>query len=232
MSGARARTLRTTTSTYTIPLCKNGPGNVGWLDWHPPHGGTSELIDAIGPPGTLDYQFTVPGWYSVPATGNVNSSGVEDALNYYAMNQEPVLIPMFDATCNTQPTGPGVLDCPPPNVGGNGNEPVVSPRPLRGLPVRRPQGSVRRGQQQAGMRHGQWSDGLPEGHVRPLHWTRCHRWPRARNGRGLLGGGDPAHQVASVPAAIRADGATEVDRPRCGRATFSRMPARSPARLG
>ncbi len=106
---------------YTIPLCKNGPGNVGWLDWHPPHGGTSELIDAIGPPGTLDYQFTVPGWYSVSATGNVNSSGVEDALNHYATTQEPVLIPMFDATCNIQPTGPGVLDCPPPNVGGNGN---------------------------------------------------------------------------------------------------------------
>ena len=33
---------------------------------------------------------------------------------------DPVLIPMFDATCNTPPTGPGVLDCPAPNVGGSG----------------------------------------------------------------------------------------------------------------
>ena len=28
---------------YKIPLCKNGPGNVGWIDWSPPAGGTSEL---------------------------------------------------------------------------------------------------------------------------------------------------------------------------------------------
>ena len=36
---------------YTIvPLCKNGPGNVGWLDWTPPAGGASELADAIIPP--------------------------------------------------------------------------------------------------------------------------------------------------------------------------------------
>lgn len=26
-----------------VPLCKNGPGNVGWIDWSPPSGGTSEL---------------------------------------------------------------------------------------------------------------------------------------------------------------------------------------------
>jgi hypothetical protein len=106
---------------FTIPLCRNDPGNVGWLDWHPPAGGTSELIDAIGPPGTLDYQITVPDWYSISETGDVNAPGVEDALNYYAINQIPVLIPMFDSTCNTQPTGPGLNGCPPPNVGGNGS---------------------------------------------------------------------------------------------------------------
>jgi Putative Flp pilus-assembly TadE/G-like len=106
---------------FTIPLCKNDPGNVGWLDWHPPGGGTSELIDAIGPPGTLDYQLTVPGWYHVPSTGNVNSGGVEDALNYYAVNQIPVLIPMFDSTCNLEPPSSGVGACPPGNVGGNGS---------------------------------------------------------------------------------------------------------------
>ena len=104
----------------TIPLCANGPGNVGWLDWHPPGGGTSELIDAIGPPGTLDYQITVPDWYFVSETGNVNSGGVEDALNWYAANNIPVLIPMFDGTCNAQPSNSTIGGCPPGNVGGNG----------------------------------------------------------------------------------------------------------------
>lgn len=32
---------------YIIPLCMNGPGNVGWLDWTPTAGGTSELEAAI-----------------------------------------------------------------------------------------------------------------------------------------------------------------------------------------
>ena len=25
---------------YIVPLCQNGPGNVGWIDWTPPGGGT------------------------------------------------------------------------------------------------------------------------------------------------------------------------------------------------
>jgi hypothetical protein len=105
---------------FTIPLCRNDPGNVGWLDWHPPGGGTAQLIDAIGPPGTLDYQMTVPDWFSVSQTGTINSQGVEDALNYYAVTQIPVLIPMFDATCDTEPSGTGKGACPLGNVGGNG----------------------------------------------------------------------------------------------------------------
>jgi hypothetical protein len=109
----------------TIPLCKNNPGNVGWLDWTPTAGGTSELITAIGPPGTND-EMTVPDWFYITSTGNVNSKGVEDAINYYAANGIPVLIPMFDATCDTEPDppSPGVSDierCPPANVGGNGS---------------------------------------------------------------------------------------------------------------
>jgi hypothetical protein len=108
-----------------IPLCKNNPGNVGWLDWSPTAGGTSELITAIGPPMTNE-EMTVPDWFYVTSTGNVNSSGVEDALNYYAANNMPVLIPMFDATCDTEPDppSPGISDierCPPANVGGTGS---------------------------------------------------------------------------------------------------------------
>jgi hypothetical protein len=109
----------------TVPLCKNNPGNVGWLDWTPTAGGTSELITAIGPP-TTNTEVGVPSWQYITSTGNVNSSGVEDALNYYAINKIPVLIPMFDQTCDTQPDppSPGTSDidrCPPANVGGSGS---------------------------------------------------------------------------------------------------------------
>ena len=30
---------KNTATPYVIPLCKNDPGNVGWLDWDPPAGG-------------------------------------------------------------------------------------------------------------------------------------------------------------------------------------------------
>jgi hypothetical protein len=110
--------------SITIPLCKNNPGNVGWLDWTPTAGGTSELLTAIGPP-TTNKAIDVPSWQYITATGNVNSSGIEDALNYYALNRIPILIPMFDSTCNTepQPPSPGTSDverCPEENVGGTG----------------------------------------------------------------------------------------------------------------
>lgn len=100
----------------SIPLCRNGPGNVGWLDWTPPGGGTSELIDAILTPSNIYLKW--PGWYFITSTGNVNSKGVEDAINTYA--GDPVLIPQFDLTCDATPTGPGVTDCPAGHVGGNG----------------------------------------------------------------------------------------------------------------
>src|SRR3954453_14984771 len=37
-------------TVYKVPLCSNGPGNVGWLDWSPKGGGTSELIDQVQHP--------------------------------------------------------------------------------------------------------------------------------------------------------------------------------------
>jgi Flp pilus assembly protein TadG len=104
---------------YTIPLCQNGPGNVGWLDWTPTAGGTSELAAAIRNPSNPE--LTVPGWYYVTSTGNVNAGDVEDALNEYAARGEVILIPQFDSTCNTQPLGNEMGDCPPANVGGTGS---------------------------------------------------------------------------------------------------------------
>jgi hypothetical protein len=102
---------------YVIPLCQNSPGNVGWLDWVPPYGGTSELAGEIANP--VGRSVVLPEWYAVAETGNVNGQ-VEDALNLYA--GKPIMIPMFDSTCNIDPPGPTVLACPPANVGGNGND--------------------------------------------------------------------------------------------------------------
>ena len=104
---------------YTIPLCQNGPGNVGWLDWSPTAGGTSELETSIR--NFSNPELTVPGWYYVTSTGNVNSSGIEDALEAYKEKGEIVLIPQFDSTCNIQPLGTDMGDCPAANVGGTGS---------------------------------------------------------------------------------------------------------------
>lgn len=103
---------------YRVPLCQNGPGNVGWIDWTPPAGGTSELEDQILQPDIPPPGIEVPAWHYVAQTGNVNSKPVEDALRTY--DGDTVLIPLFDATCNTEPAGPDVDACPAGNVGGNG----------------------------------------------------------------------------------------------------------------
>lgn len=102
---------------YVIPLCKNGPGNVGWIDWTPTSGGTSELITAIQNPSNPALKW--PGWYYITSTGNINSSGVEDALRAY--DGQAVSFPQFDNTCDALPTGPGVNDCPAGHLGGNGS---------------------------------------------------------------------------------------------------------------
>jgi len=98
---------------YAIPLCKGGPGNVGWIDWSPPSGGASELENSVLHPNNPE--LTVPDWFFVSETGNISSGKVEDALNTY--HDKIVYIPLFDATCDTEPTGTGKGDCP----GGPGN---------------------------------------------------------------------------------------------------------------
>jgi Tfp pilus assembly protein PilX len=110
--------LKNTDQPYVIPLCSNSPGNVGWLDWTPTAGGTSELIQSIQNPDNPP--IDVPSWQYVTSTGNVNSTGVEDAINAY--DGQVVLIPQFDITCNTQPTGDPNTNygCPQVNLGGTG----------------------------------------------------------------------------------------------------------------
>ena len=116
------------TTVYKVPLCKNGPGNVGWLDWTPPSGGTSELIDVINNPSNP--AVPLPSWAYIASTGNPNAGGVEQAIRNY--DGQVVLVPQFDLTCNpghgetpdsTAPainTGPN-FGCPSGDLGGNGS---------------------------------------------------------------------------------------------------------------
>lgn len=99
-----------------LPLCKgNASGNVGWLDWYPPAGGTSELADAILHPNNP--AIPVPSWQFVTSTGNINSKQVEDALNFYA--GKTVLIPFFDNAC-TAPNTAENSACPAGSGPGTG----------------------------------------------------------------------------------------------------------------
>ena len=97
-----------------VPLCSSGPGNVGWIDWTPPAGGASELRDAILTPSNP--ALTWPQWFQVTQTGGPDSA--ESAMRQW--DGKRVQIPLFDATCDETPTGPGVTDCPAGALGGNG----------------------------------------------------------------------------------------------------------------
>ena len=102
-----------------VPLCKNNPGNVGWIDWTPKGGGASELEDVILHP--KNPPIDLPSWQYVTSTGNPNSKNIEDALNTY-MGQI-VLFPQFDLTCAGDPDKSQVAVGPSygcGDIGGNG----------------------------------------------------------------------------------------------------------------
>jgi hypothetical protein len=103
-----------------VPLCKNNPGNVGWLDWTPKGGGASELENSILHPDNPP--INLPSWQYVTATGNVNSKQIDDALNGYA--GQVVLFPIFDLTCAQDPDISQTTVAPNygcGDVGGNGS---------------------------------------------------------------------------------------------------------------
>lgn len=124
---------------YTIGLCRNDPGNIGWADWDPPGGGASELVCSIVNPDNP--AIDLPQWMYMSQTGNTNGggpctdddtgivySGVEDAIRKY--NGQVVLIPQFSApTCNPGPhqspnvsqvETPSNYGCAPADQGGSG----------------------------------------------------------------------------------------------------------------
>jgi len=100
----------------TVPLCGGNPGSVGWIDWTPTAGGTSELASVIASrPAQV---IPLPSWKYITETGDISSANVEDALNAYA--GQVVQFPLFDSTCSEQPANDRLDGCPPGSVGGNG----------------------------------------------------------------------------------------------------------------
>ncbi len=102
----------------TLPICGGNPGSVGWLDWTPPAGGSSELAAVIADPP--DISVPLPSWQYVTQTGDISAKTVEDALNAYAGSV--VLIPFFDSTCNETPTNNQTSGCPVPPGGEGQNQ--------------------------------------------------------------------------------------------------------------
>jgi hypothetical protein len=118
-SAESTSTLWPKNTRVVVPLCKNNPGNVGWLDWTPKAGGTKELEDSILHPNNP--AIDLPSWQYITATGNVNSKPIEDALNTYV--GQVVLFPMFDLTCASDPDTSKVKVAPDygcNDIGGNG----------------------------------------------------------------------------------------------------------------
>jgi hypothetical protein len=103
---------------YVVPLCQQDPGNVGWLDWDP-HGGDTTECDQGNGIDELECSIleldnptiSTPGWYYVSQTGNVSAQKIEDALETYADGDETSLLPIFDATCSSDPGTSGKNDC-------------------------------------------------------------------------------------------------------------------------
>jgi len=112
-------------NVLAIPLCKDSEGNVGWLDWTPTAGGASELADAIIPPPN-NPTIVTPHWYYITATGNINASQVQSAMDFW--NGTEISLPIFSETCDgtpanlTNPVGQ-VADCAAGggNLGGHGS---------------------------------------------------------------------------------------------------------------
>lgn len=115
-----------------IPLCSNGPGNVGWIDWDGGGGGVPQLgrwITGVdkNPP------ITTPRWYEVTETGGKTALDAPmDTLEgtditipiFYAQDDEPgtPADERLIGTCDAPPANPrdALSDCAPGDVGANG----------------------------------------------------------------------------------------------------------------
>lgn len=101
---------------YVIPLCGNNPGSVGWIDWTPPAGGDSELAGQLCDPEP-PYPVVLPDWFNVTSTGNTNSDSVDDCFSTHIGT--PIMIPLFEDTCRTDPGASTECTDPAPIGGQN-----------------------------------------------------------------------------------------------------------------
>ena len=100
--------------TIVLPICGGNPGSVGWIDWTPPNGGTTEVISEVENPPAVS--IPLPSWKYITQTGGISSSQLEAALNAYA--GQIVQVPIFDSTCPDTPTNDLTSGCA--NPGGTG----------------------------------------------------------------------------------------------------------------
>ncbi|MGC8634153.1 MAG: pilus assembly protein TadG-related protein [Candidatus Limnocylindrales bacterium] len=113
----------TKNTPITVPLCQNGPGDVGWLNWGTGgNNGANNIVTEIQTPNNPP--IPVPSWVQVAQTGNLNGGpqgGVETAIRAY--DGQVVLIPMFDNYCTTTPNpiSGGLNACPNGYLGAGGN---------------------------------------------------------------------------------------------------------------
>jgi hypothetical protein len=115
-----------------IPLCSNGPGNVGWIDWDGGGGGVPQLDRWIR--GVEKNQpITTPHWYEVTETGG--KTALDAPMD--TLEGKDITIPIFHAeaddpgtaidetligTCDATPANPRNLltDCAVGDIGANG----------------------------------------------------------------------------------------------------------------
>jgi len=114
-----------TNEPISIPLCGNGPGNVGWVDWYPgaagcdgtPSEGLPEIECEILTPNNPP--ISLPSWQKVAQPGNPSAAYIEAAVNA-RYTGAIVRIPQFDGTCGATPTGIELSGCPAGSVGAGG----------------------------------------------------------------------------------------------------------------
>ena len=115
-----------------IPLCSNGPGNVGWIDWTGGGGGLAEVEQFIRGQ-KLSPPISTPKWYEVTETGG--KTALDAPMDIW--EGKDIVLPIFHAeaddpstgfneelmgTCDAAPGGSRTLlsDCPTADIGANG----------------------------------------------------------------------------------------------------------------
>lgn len=103
-----------------LPICKNGPGNVGFLDMSPSSNGVPAVIDCVNSPCNLGTGDPLPFWLYNVSPGDKSSKPLQDALNDHI--GDIYLIPQFNGTCSADPVYPidpadPYFGCPALNFG-------------------------------------------------------------------------------------------------------------------